>query len=205
MCLNSNGHGNRRARNILRSIAMGALSTLVAVSSFPAMAQQGKDLSDKSVTTLMEYAWTITPARFTLPSGKEIVVDKANKQSAIVPIENAREIIKVGRLSANAQICGLREEEGANYQTLMARETAKKKWTDQQLLYISQLHLLTVMMLTGRVSVVATENEDKKVVVEDHTKEPEPKPINCSDAERQKVGEQIMTYVKSEPAAEAKK
>ena len=184
---------------------MGALSTLVAVSSFPAMAQQGKDLSDKSVTTLMEYAWTITPARFTLPSGKEIVVDKANKQSAIVPIENAREIIKVGRLSANAQICGLREEEGANYQTLMARETAKKKWTDQQLLYISQLHLLTVMMLTGRVSVVATENEDKKVVVEDHTKEPEPKPINCSDAERQKVGEQIMTYVKSEPAAEAKK
>ena len=163
---------------------------------------QGKDLSDKSINTLMDYAWAITPAKFTLPSGKEIVVDLTNRASAMVPLDTARNVIRVGRLSANAQICGLREEQGANYQTLMAREQANGKWSDQQLLFISQLHLLTVMMLTGKVAVVSSEGEDKTVVVDDKAKaEAAAKPVpTCSDTERQKVGEQIKAYLEAEPA-----
>ncbi len=163
---------------------------------------QGKDLSDKSINTLMDYAWAITPAKFTLPSGKEIVVDLTNRASAMVPLDTARNVIRVGRLSANAQICGLREEQGANYQTLMAREQANGKWSDQQLLFISQLHLLTVMMLTGKVAVVSSEGEDKTVVVDEKAKaEAAAKPVpTCSDTERQKVGEQIKAYLEAEPA-----
>ena len=196
--------GTERARSQWPLVAAFAAAAVLLVTQLPAAAQN-KDLSDKSITTLMDYAWAITPPKFTLPSGKEIVVDLKNRAAAMVPIENAREIVRVGRLSANAQICGLREEQGANYQTLMAREQARGKWNDQQLLYINQLHLLTVMMLTGRVSVVAREGEDKQVVVEDHTKDEAAKPATCSDTERAKVAEQIKAYLAAEPAPEAKK
>ena len=145
-------------------------------------------------------------AKFTLPSGKEIVVDKANREAAMVPLETAREVVRAGRLSASAQVCGLKEEQGANYQTLMAREQAKSKWSDQQVLYISQLHLFTVMMLTGKVNVVAREGEEKAVVVNEDAKPDAAKPVTCSETERQKVKEQIDAYVASEAkVGEAKK
>ena len=196
-------HIMKRWTGTFLAVAMGlAAAGGLAGGASPAMAQ-GKDLSDKSVEKLMDYAWAITPAKFTLPSGKEIVVDLNNRAAAMTPIDIAREVIKAGRLSANAQICGLREEQGANYQTLMAREQAKTKWSDQQLLYISQLHLLTVMMLTGKVNIVAGEGADKSVVVDEKAARAEiearPAPT-CSDTERKKVEEQIKAYVAAEPA-----
>ena len=183
-------------------LLVGAVAVAGPLSAGPAAAQ-GKDLSDKSIQTLMDYAWAITPAKFTLPSGKEIVVDLNNRAAAMIPIETARDVVKVGRLSANAQICDLKEEQASNYQTLMGREQAKTKWSDQQLLYISQLHLLTVMMLTGKVNVVAKDENNKTITVdEDKAKAEAPKPApTCSDTERLKVGEQIKSYVESEPAA----
>jgi hypothetical protein len=163
---------------------------------------QGKDLSDKSIGTLMDYAWAITPAKFTLPGGKTIEVDKNNRDAAMIPIETARDVVRAGRLSANAQICGLAEEQAANYQTLMKREIAKSKWSDQQTLYISQLHLFTVMMLTGKVAVVATENDNKEVKIEESPKA-EGKTPTCSDAERDKVFKQIKDYIGPDAAPAA--
>ena len=46
--------------------AMGALAS-------PAFAQN-KELSDKSVLTLMRYAWGMVPEKFTTPLGKTILV-----------------------------------------------------------------------------------------------------------------------------------
>ena len=67
--------------------------TLVA----PASAQE---LSENSVQTLMDYAWSLTPDRFTKPDGVVIEVDRNNRKAAEVPMETAREVIKAGRLSA---------------------------------------------------------------------------------------------------------
>ena len=106
-------------------------------------------------------------------------------------METAREVIRGGRLSAYAQLCELPEEQRANYQTLMRREEAKSKWTDQQMLFINQLHLFTVMTLTGKVQLVEKDG-DKQVVVQ------EGKPAKtetCTDTERKKVQEQIMAFV----------
>ena len=105
-------------------------------------------------------------------------------------------MIHVARLSAYAQLCELLEEQRANYQTLMRREEAKAKWTDQQMLFINQLHLFTVMTLTGKVALVEKDG-DKQVVVQ------EGKPAKtgtCSDTERKKVQEQIMAFVSTNPA-----
>jgi hypothetical protein len=98
-------------------------------------------------------------------------------------------------MSAYAQLCDLPEEQRANYQTLMRREEAKAKWSDQQMLFINQLHLFTVMTLTGKVQLVEKDG-DKQVVVQ------EGKPAKtetCTDTERKKIQDQVMAYVNSAP------
>ena len=68
----------------------------------------------------MRYAWAMLPEKFTPPQGKTITVDKTKPKEVEVPLEMAREAVKVGLLSAHAQLCNLLEEQQANYQTLMA-------------------------------------------------------------------------------------
>src|SRR5262244_944278 len=172
-----------------QGVALVCASAVVAALVGPAFAQN-KELSDKSVLTLMRYAWGMVPEKFTTPLGKTIIVDKAHASESIVPLDVAREVIRVARLSAYAQLCELPEEQRANYQTLMRREEAKK-WTDQQMLFINQLHLFTVMTLTGKVQLIEKDG-DKQVVVQ------EGKPMkteSCTDTERKKIQDQIMAYV----------
>jgi hypothetical protein len=160
----------------------------------PAFAQN-KELSDKSVMTLMRYAWTLVPEKFTTPLGKTIIVDKSKSSEATVPVDIAREVVRVARLSAYAQLCELAEEQRANFQTLMRREEAKGKWTDQQMLFINQLHLFTVMTLTGKVQLVERDGDKEVVVQEGKALKTE----SCTDTERKKVQDQIVAYVNSAP------
>jgi len=90
-----------------------ASSLLIAGSACPLRAQ-GKELSDKSVMTLMRYAWNMVPDKFTTPLGKTILVDRSKPSESFVPMETAREVIHVARLSAYAQLCELAEEQRAN-------------------------------------------------------------------------------------------
>lgn len=156
---------------------------------------EAADLSDKSVTVLMNYAWALLPAKFTTPAGKVIVVDRTKKAEIMVPLDVAREVIKVARLSAHAQICKLNEKQVENYRTLMRREEAKKDpaWTDQQMLYISQLHLFTVMWLTGNVKLVEKDGEKE---VEINVQEQADKEQTCTDVQKKTIEEQIDAYIK---------
>ncbi len=186
------GKGRAAGRRRRGALACAAVMLLSGSQAFA----QAKELSDKSIETLMNYAWVITPPKFTTPDGKTIEVDKSKRDQVAIPLDVGRDVVKVGRLSANAQICGLPEEQAANYQTMMAREIAKKKWSDQQLLFISQLHLFTVMMMTGGVKVVDRgEKEGDKEIVIDNQKLDKPKADACSDAERGKVKEQLKAYL----------
>ena len=167
-----------------RSFVGAGIACAVALAVGPASASaQNKELSDKSVAMLMHYAWTMTPPKFTTPTGKVIEVDKSKKNEVVVPVDVARDVIKVARLTAFAQLCDLPEEQAANYQTFMRREEAKAKWTDQQLLYISQLHLFTVMTMTGKISVVQEEGDKQVIVQEGKTMKSE----TCTDTEKQKI------------------
>ncbi len=53
-------------------------AVLAALCSGSVLAQ-AKELSDKSLACLMNYAWTMTPPKFTAPDGKVIVVDKTKQ------------------------------------------------------------------------------------------------------------------------------
>ena len=195
--LGNKGLGNM-GKGTKAGVALVWAAALLAGAAAPALAQT-KELSDKSVMTLMKYAWGMVPQKFTTPLGKTIEVDKTKPSDSIVPLETAREIIHAARLSAYAQLCELVEEQRANYQTLMRREEAKAKWTDQQMLFINQLHLFTVMTLTGKVQLVEKDG-DKQVVVQEGKAA---KTESCTDTERKKVQDQIMAYVNSAPAPAA--
>ncbi len=172
---------------------IGAAAALLAFAPGPASAQE--EMSEKSVKTVMEYAWLQLPAQYTTKDGKTIITDKKNRDAAVVPLEEAREIIKAGYRSAHAQICELKEDQILNRNSLVRREAEKKKWNDQQMLYIQQLHLTTVMLMTGTVKVV--EKIDGKDVVTD---EKPPTSTSCSEEQRTKVKEAIAAYVKTGPA-----
>jgi hypothetical protein len=170
-------------------------AALALLSVVPTTAQE-KDLSDNSVRVLMRWAWTMLPEKFTPPNGKTIVVDKKKPKEVEVPIDVAREAVKVGNASAQAQLCQLWEEQQANYDTLMLRQRTGGKWSDQQLLYIQKLHQVTVMIMTGKITI--TEKEGEVVVSQRDAKTNVTQP--CTDENRQKVKTQIANYINAGPA-----
>jgi hypothetical protein len=180
-----------RAGVLLAGVAALALVGNVASAS-------AQDLSDHAVKSFMEYAWSLTPQQFSKPDGTVIMIDKTKKDQVLVPLDVAREVIKAGRLSAHAQICDLRDDQILNHRAMMRREEVKQKWTPQQMVYISQLHLTTVMLLTGRIRLVEKQG-DKEVVV-DETKEPVQ---TCTDEQKKKVKELITAYVAASPPVSA--
>lgn len=182
-------------RNVRRAGFLLAAAVAVVGVSFgtPASAQ---DLSEKSVQTFMAYAWSLTPARFTRPDGSVVEINKDEPDKSSVPLDMAREVIKVGRLSAHAQVCDLPEEQLMNYRSLMVREEAKKKWSDQQLIYMNQLHLVTVMLLTGKIQLVEkAEGGGKDVIIQESKSGVQ----SCSAEQKEKVKQAIVAYVKTGP------
>ncbi len=172
-------------------VLAGVMALALCGATAPAGAQE---LSEHAVRSFMEYAWSLTPQQFSKPDGSVIVIDKTKKAQVEVPLDVARRVIMAGRLSAHAQICDLRDEQIQNHRALMRREEATKRWTQQQLVYISQLHLTTLMLMTGRIRLVEQEG-DKQVVV-DEKKEP---PQTCTAEQRAKVKELIEAYVAASP------
>jgi hypothetical protein len=183
-------------QNTIAGRGMAAMLGLGLVLGTPSSARAAEELSEKSIQTFMDYAWSLVPQQFTKPDGKTIVVDKKKKEDVMVPLDVAREVVRVGRLSAHAQICKLGEEQINNYNSLMRRESDKKKWTEQQMLYISQLHLTTVMLLTGKIKLVERKDDGKEVVVEEGKNTEQ----TCTPEQTAKVKEVITAYVKAGPA-----
>jgi hypothetical protein len=172
-------------------------------ASILATPASSQDLSEKATRAFMEYAWSLTPEAFTKPNGETIQIDKTKKDEVMIPLDVAREVIRAGRLSAHAQVCELTQEQADNHNSLMRRETLSKKWTPQQIVYINQLHLTVVMLLTGRVKLVEKgddkggDKDDKQVVIEEGTKQAQ----TCTAEQKQKVKELITAYVKAGPQA----
>jgi hypothetical protein len=183
------------AFSLLRCGLVGAVALAGVATNADAQAQS--KLSDKSVHTLMDYAWQILPSKFTTPAGKVIEVDKSKREENIVPMESGREIIRVAYSSAQAQVCELWEEQQNNFDTLMRREIARKKWTDQQLLYITTLHRMTIHAVAGKLRVEEKAGELKVLL------EPiKPGEGKCTDEQKASVRQAIVAYVNIDAPAQ---
>jgi len=187
--------------------------------------QQGK-LSDRSVNVMSSLAFSILPNEFPGPDGKPVKVDKSEPNKFLIPVDDARRIIRVATRSAYAEACDLVDLERANYETLMKTEEARKTWTQEQLRFIRALHVFSVSYFTGNMKITATEEENdvqgaqtaadlaeakKKKEAASAEKgqsasEPSaprvltPKKLECSPEQKEKVVKSITAYVQSAKA-----
>ena len=176
------------------------LLTAAVIAAPMAVQAQAKGQSDRAVTILMEFAWNSLPRQFRGSDGEVIVIDRANKNEVMVPLEKARQIVNVGDLSARAQYCDLPEEQTANFQSMMRRELASEKWTKQQVVFITLLHATTVAYLTGTMKVLFQgEGGTAPEIVMKGPVWTEP----CTDKLREDIKSRITAYIAEAPAIPA--
>ena len=120
--------------------------------------QQGK-LSDSAVRVMSTLAWSIMPEEYTGPDGKKIKLDKKNPNKYFIPFEDARRIIRAATRSAYAEACELVDLERANYEALMNGEKARNVWSQDQILFITALHMFSVSYFAGNMKITAKEED----------------------------------------------
>ena len=190
---------NKRILKQSRVVILGV--ALFAGTATAAETEEKKTIKDSTVKILMNFAFSLMPQVYTGPDGKKITIDKKNPKEVTIPVDDARRIIIVGVRSANAQKCDLKVMQTLNHNAMVKYETVFRNWTSKQKLFINQLHLFTVLYMTGNVKINEGENDGKP-------KPPKEAKYNCSDDEKTQVQKSIDTYleqVKAEIANELKR
>ena len=173
---------------------VGLLSGLIVAAGLTAGAAQAEELGDKTVIWLMHAAFGMLPDKFTTAEQKVITIDHTKPDDYLIPIEDAREVVKIAYNSARAQTCHLMDKQRENYQALVKHQTDAGKWNDKQLLYIKQLHLFVVQFGTGSVKITQVGDDQKVESVATSDKLTTVKP--CSAEEKSALQEKIDAYVK---------
>ena len=179
---------------------VGSLGFVAAAALLlaPAMAANAQKISEKSVRTLMQYALSYTPDRFTGSDGHTVHINRKDPEAIkklMVPLPKAEEAVLAGRLAAHARVCGLYDDEKNTFISFVVREKNSNKWTPQQIIYLRSLFYTTEMLMVGKVQVVQRDDGGKKVVI----KEGKAAIKSCTDRQRKKVKGLVMAYLKEGP------
>jgi hypothetical protein len=118
-------------------------------------------LSDSSVRVMSTFAWSILPEEYPGPDGKKIKIDKSDPTKFLIPVDDARRIIRVATRSAYAEVCKLPELERANYDKMMQGEAGRKTWSKEQMIFINFLHMFAVSYFTGDMKITEDKSGDK--------------------------------------------
>lgn len=185
-------------------IRLALLSTALLVAG-PAFGQNkdGGGISDKTVTTLMNYAWRAVPPQVTLRSGKIVKFDRSKRKEIEVPLPVAKELVIAAYRSYEAQICDLPAAMVANRDAMMTRFLKKKDWTDQQIQYANLLHAFVVSYMSGKVELRYVDDTKKDVKVTDIPPEKVVQPKKCTPEQKKSVDARIFAYYKSTPGLKA--
>jgi hypothetical protein len=182
----------------------------------PAGPAQGapKGLSDSAVRVMSTFALSIVPDQVPAgPGGQMVKLDKSDPNKYLIPIEDARQIIRVATRSAYAEVCQLPELEKANFDA-MIRSEKLRGWTAQQMMFIHALHTFATSYFAGNVKITesdadpsgslakegaaAANNAAKGAATTITTKK-----LECAPGQKEKVTAAINTYVQSAPPATA--
>jgi hypothetical protein len=143
------------------------------------------------------YALGAIPDEVRDRNGVMIKLDKSDPNKYLIPLDDTRQVIKVATRSAYAEACDLHDLEKANYETLMRGEEARKIWSEEQLLFISALHLFSTSYFAGRGQVTLEDIPAKDAAaakaapVETITS----KKLTCPPEQKEKVTQAINAYV----------
>jgi hypothetical protein len=156
-------------------------------AAVPESEQKG-GLSDSAVRVLMTYAMSIIPDSYEGPDGKPVKIDKTDPGKFVIPVDDARRVVRAATRSAYAEVCDLKDLARANFETLMKGEEARK-WSKDQMLLISALHMFSVSYFTGSIKITTEEVPDKAA----------PKPQGTAPVAVAKNGEQPVQPTATDP------
>ena len=111
-----------------------------------------KGLSDSAVRVMSTFALSVLPDKVPDANGEMVKLDKADPNKYLVPIEDARRVIRVATRSAYAEVCGLLELEKDNFQA-MIRTERMRAWTAEQMMFIHALHTFATSYFAGNVKI----------------------------------------------------
>jgi hypothetical protein len=177
----------------------------------PADAGQGasKGLSDSAVRVMSTFALSIVPDQVPAgPGGQMIKLDKSDPNKYLIPIEDARQIIRVATRSAYAEVCQLPELEKANFDAMIRGEKLRG-WTAQQMMFIHALHTFATSYFAGNVKItesdagqsgsLAKEGAAAANAAKGDATTITTKKLECAPGQKEKVTAAINTYVQSAP------
>jgi hypothetical protein len=170
-----------------------------------------KGLSDSAVRVMSTFALSIVPDQVPAgPGGQMVKLDKSDPNKYLIPIDDARQIIRVATRSAYAEVCQLPELEKANFDAMIRGEKLRG-WTAQQMMFIHALHTFATSYFAGNVKITesdagqsgdlakegaAAANAAKGAATTITTKK-----LECAPGQKEKVTAAINTYVQSAPPA----
>jgi hypothetical protein len=175
--------------------------------------QQGapKGLSDSAVRVMSTFALSIVPDQVPAgPGGKMIKLDKSDPNKYLIPLDDARQIIRVATRSAYAEVCQLPELEKANFDAMIRGEKLRG-WTAQQMMFIHALHTFATSYFAGNVKITETDAGQSGDLAKEGAAAANAakgdattittKKLECAPGQKEKVTAAINTYVQSAPAA----
>ena len=169
-----------------------------AANAAPQAEQKG-GLSDSGVRVLMTYAFSIIPDSQTDANGNVVKNDKSDPRPFIIPVDDARRVIRAATRSAYAEACQLVELAQENYKAMMKSEMAKKVWSEQQLQMISALHMFSASYFAGNAKI--SEAPDEAATTGESSGQSAalvtPKRPQCPPEQKQKVESAIKAYVQA--------
>ena len=163
-------------------------------------------LSDSAVRVMLTFAISILPDEIPSKSGKMVKLDKSDPSKYLIPLDDARRVIRVATRSAYAEVCGLPEFEKANFETMLRSEQARQTWSTDQMRFIQVLHTFATSYFAGNVKITeesettgqgaAAANATNGSATTITTKKPE-----CQPGQKEKVAAAINSYVQSNPTS----
>jgi hypothetical protein len=179
----------------------------------PANAGQvtSKRLSDSAVRVMSTFALSIVPDQVPAgPGGQMIKLDKSDPNKYLIPLDDARQIIRVATRSAYAEVCQLPELEKANFDAMIRGEKLRG-WTSQQMMFIHALHTFATSYFAGNVKITESEADQSESPAKEGAAAANAvkgtattittKKLECAPGQKEKVTAAINAYVQSAPPA----
>jgi hypothetical protein len=171
-----------------------------------------KGLSDSAVRVMSTFALSILPDQVPDPSGEMVKLDKSDPNKYLIPLDDARRVIRVATRSAYAEVCQLFELEKANFDA-MIRTERMRAWTAEQMMFMHALHTFATSYFAGNVKITEQADGAKPNSVAKEAKEGAAaanaangaattittKKLECQPGQKEKVTAAITAYVQSAP------
>jgi len=155
-------------------------------------------MSDSAVRVMSTFALSILPDEVQDKTGKKVKLDKSNPNVYLIPLDEARRLIRVATRSAYAEACDLTELGQANYEAMYRSELARNVWSTEQMMFIKALHTFATSYFSGNAKITTEADDDQAGSgAEGAVTTITPKKLECAPGQREKVTAAIVSFVQS--------